>query len=279
VLTLNRARRLTITACLIAVSVIGLDASSAAGQSVPSEAQTAFYTAQYEDAAALTLEACAAGGPGGLAACELRSSAILFELKRVLDGAKDKDDAFDACAKCPALLAAFSTDTARGQAAAREILRLTPADETALFFLGKLDLNYVWLHAGTLGKKTGWDQYWEARRALDAVLKSNPHHVRAKVARAWIDYIVDTKIPWAMRWVLGGGSRKKALIALREAAAAEADPFTRAEARFGLWDLLAREKYFSVAVVVARELARDFPMNTDLPRFLSTHDPYFKASE
>jgi len=62
-----------------------------------------------------------------------------------------------------------------------------------LFFLGKLDLNYVWLQLGPLRRKTGWDEYWEARRSLDAVLKANPRHVRARVARAWIDYIVDTR--------------------------------------------------------------------------------------
>jgi hypothetical protein len=43
--------------------------------------------------------------------------------------------------------------------------------------------------------------------------------------------------------------------------------------------MLTREKSYAEAVVVARELARDFPMNSDLPKFLSTHDPYFKPSE
>ena len=71
-----------------------------------------------------------------------------------------------------------------------------------------------------LGKKTGWDEYWEARKSLDAVLKANPKHVRARVARGWIDYIVDTRMPWGTRWVLGGGNKKKGLTTLREAAAA-----------------------------------------------------------
>jgi hypothetical protein len=82
-----------------------------------------------------------------------------------------------------------------------------------------------------------------------------------------------------MRWVLGGGSRKKALAALKEAAAADADVFARAEARFGLWDMLAREKNMADAVVVARELANEFPKNADLPKFLAEHDPYFKPAE
>jgi hypothetical protein len=118
------------------------------------------------------------------------------------------------------------------QAIARARLEVDPRDEETLFFLGKLDLNYVWLQLGTLGRKTGWDEYWEARRSLDRVLKQNPHHVRAKVARAWIDYIVDTKMPRGTRWLLGGGNKKRGLRAVREAATVEADLFVRAEASF-----------------------------------------------
>jgi hypothetical protein len=273
---LSQAVQLPVPIAIVAGMSLFLAAPPAAGQPALADAQTAFYTARYEEAAAMTLEHCAAGD---VAACELRSSALHFELKRAIDGTKDRNKAFKECAKCPALLEAFLQDTAKGQAVAREALRSDAENEMALFFLGKLDLNYVWLHTGTLGKKTGWDQYWEARRSLDAVLKRNPHHVRAKVARAWVDYIVDTRIPWAMRWVLGGGSKKKALVALHEAVMADADLFDLAEARFGLWDMLTREKSYAEAVVVARELARDFPTNSDLPKFLSTHDPYFKPSE
>ena len=39
----------------------------------------------------------------------------------------------------------------------------------------------------------------------------------------------------------------------------------------GLWDVLVREKSFPEAVVLARELAKDFPANTDLPKFLERH--------
>jgi hypothetical protein len=52
------------------------------------------------------------------------------------------------------------------QAIARARLEVDPGDEQMLFFLGKVDLNYVWLQLGTLGRKTGWDEYWEARRSL-----------------------------------------------------------------------------------------------------------------
>ena len=245
-------------------------------QQALTDARAAFYNATFDAAAAMTLDLCAADHPD---ACELRSSALLMEIKRAIGDAKDKDQAFKACEKCQAILDAFMRDTARGQAAARAKLKADPEDEAALFLLGKLDLNYVWLQLGTLGRKTGWDEYWEARRSLDAILKHNPQNVRAKVARAWIDYIVDTRMPRGTRWVLGGGSRKRALVALREAAKANTDVYTRAEARFGLWDILVREKNFPEAIALAQELARDFPANTDLPKFLEQRDPDFKARQ
>ena len=56
--------------------------------------------------------------------------------------------------------------------------------------------------------RAGWILYQlgrhaDARRSLDAVIKDHPRNVRALVARAWIDYIVDTKMPWGTRWLLG----------------------------------------------------------------------------
>jgi hypothetical protein len=256
---------------------IGLAAASpAAAQTAVDNAQSAFYSARYEEAAALMLEPCAAGDPE---ACEIRTSALHFELKRALGNAKDREEAFKACAKCQGLLDAFLKDITQGKAAAAAILDKDAENEAALFLLGKLDLNYVWLHLGTLGRKTGWSEYWEARRSVEAVLKKNPAHVRAKVSRAWIDYIVDTRMPRGTRWVLGGGNKKRALIALDEAASADTDFYIAAEARFALWDIRVREKQFSAAVIVARELVRDFPANTDLPKFLAEHDPSFKSVE
>ncbi len=129
-------------------------------------------------------------GTEDLANDELRTSALLFQLKALLDRPADKDidteDALRSCATCGALVAAFLEDLHHGQALARARLRADPDDETVLFFLGKLDLNYVWLQLGTLGRRTGWDEYREARRSLDAVLKAHPQNVRALVARGWI---------------------------------------------------------------------------------------------
>jgi hypothetical protein len=231
------------------------------------DAQSLFYNGRYEEAAALVLDVRALDGPGP-ASDELRSSAVLFQLKALLEGNTKKGDALRSCTTCPALIAQFMADVRHGQNEARATLRTKPADEEALFFLGKLDLNYVWLQLGPLRRRTGWDEYWEARRSLDKVLARNPRHVRATVARAWIDYIVDTRLPWGTRWVLGGGNRKRALLQVREAAQQPSDFFTHAEAGFALWDMHVREKDLVQATEVARALARDFPENRELAAFL-----------
>ena len=122
------------------------------------EAQRMFYNGRYADAATLTADLCTAEADD-LAACELRTSALLFQLRRALGESPDKDKAFTQCAACPALLSTFVAETRRVQAIARARLEVDPGDEETLFFLGKLDLNYVWLQLGTLGRKTGWDEY------------------------------------------------------------------------------------------------------------------------
>jgi hypothetical protein len=249
----------------------------AAGGAEPTlaDAQQLFYNAHYEDAAAVML-ALQASDPDNLANDEMRTSALLFQLKALLEGRSEKDAdkalALKRCTTCPALIAAFAADMRHGQALARAALKAHPGDETALFFLGKLDLNYVWLQLGPLGKKTGWDEYWEARRSLDAVLEQNPRNVRALVARAWIDYVVDTKMPWGTRWVLGGGSKKRGVAAVREAVGIPSEFFTHAEAEFALWNMQVRERDMTPATAVARDIARDFPENHEVAAFLAAHD-------
>jgi tetratricopeptide (TPR) repeat protein len=233
------------------------------------DAQRAFFNARYEAAADLALS-LQSSDAANLAAYEVRSSALHFQLRDALGNFNDKGKAFKQCVACPDLLKAFLHGTAQGQAVARERLRIDPADAEALFFLGKLNLVYVWLHIETLGRKTGWNEYWEARRSLDAVLDINPSHNRARVARAWIDYIVDTKMARGTRWLLGGGSKKRAFIGARAAASAESDFFVRVEAEFALWEMLVRERNVSEATTIARKLAHDFPDNRKLARFLET---------
>ena len=266
---------------VLSIAIAGGAASWQVGRDPPpappdgqtlADAQSLFYNARYEEAAALTL-ALRSADPDDLAVYELRTSALLFQLKNALDSSTDKEKAFKQCAACMPLMDAFLEETTSGRSIARARLKADPDDETAQFFLGKLDLNYVWLQLGTLGRRTGWDEYWEARHSLDAVLKRNPKHVRARVARAWIDYIVDTRMPWGTGWILGGGNKKKALSAVRDAASAEADFFVQAEAEFALWDLHVRERKLKEAVPIARSLAQDFPGNRELAKFLETNDP------
>lgn len=238
--------------------------------SVLSSGWRQFYNGHYETAVA-TARTLRETDAEYVEAFELRTSALLFQIKRLLGEAPDKRDALAQCASCAALMQAFLADTAAGQAAARARLKANPSDEPAMFLLGRLDLNYVWLQVGTIGRRTGWSEYWEARRSLDDVLKRNPGHVRARVARAWIDYIVDTKVPRGTKWILGGGSRKKALAAVRQAANMDGDVWVRAEADFGLWDMLVRERDIPAAVVAAQTLVRDFPENAELTKFLLEH--------
>src|SRR2546425_12062911 len=101
-----------------AVCVAALPTSQAGGQSsgeraaLPLErptladAQSLFYNARYEAAAALTL-ALRVPDTEDLASHELRSSALLFQLKALLEGRADKDEALRNCATCPELIADF----------------------------------------------------------------------------------------------------------------------------------------------------------------------------
>jgi hypothetical protein len=251
-------------------STVAVEITGSGRSGTLEDGQWAFYNAQYQVAAEMTLEPCSCGA-GSLAACELRTAALLFQIRRALGAPADKDRALKQCLACPDLLSAFESALARGQALARARLATHPDDHTSLFLLGKLNLNYVWLQLGTLGRKTGWGEYREARRALNTVLKRHPEYVRARVARAWIDYIVDTKMPRGTRWLLGGGNKKRGLRVVREAAETATDFFAQAEARFALWDMQVRERNILEAVVTARLLVRDFPDNPELNTFLEAH--------
>jgi hypothetical protein len=250
-------------------------ADSAAHSATLEHAQRSFYNGNYESSAAATDALCVAR-PEDFEACELRTASLLFQIKKALGdtGARDKTSAWTQCAACPTLMSAFLADTVRVQSSIRGRLTVRPDDEDALFFLGKMDLNYVWLQLGTLGRKTGWDEYWEARRSLDRVLEMNPAHVRARVARAWVDYIVGSTVPRGVRWLLGGGNKKRGLLSVRDVAErGGGEFFDQVEAMFALWDMQVREREVAGAVVTARTLARDFPENRELRKFLATHDP------
>ena len=251
-----------------ALTLVGCFTGEAGAQSTTlRDAQRLFYSARYEAAAALA-ETLPPSDTESLAASELRNSALLFQIRRALGDPVNRDLALKGCARCGDLTTAFLAEMAHGQSLARARLLADRTDEAALFFLGKLNLNYVWLQLGTFGRKTGLSEYREARRSLDTVLKQNPEHVRARVARAWIDYIVDTKMPRGTKWMLGGGDKKRGLLAVQQAASTSADFFSQAEAAFALWEMQVREKDLTAAVATARGLSRDFPDNLELTRFL-----------
>ncbi len=267
---MGSAAALRISLCLAA----GF-APAAAAQETPDAtsfhhalAQQAFYNARYESAAAHAL-AWRTEDPNALAAYELHSSALLFDLKRRLGDDTTKRRAPAACSDCEPLIAAFTGEVAEGQRLARARIAADPDDESAHFFLAKLGLNYLWLHNGLLGRRTGWREYREARRAIEHALEQDSTHLRARVALAWIDYIVDTRMPWGTKWLFGGGSRTRAVAAMRDASSSPGSFYDRAEARFGLWEMLVRERDLTGASGVARDLARDFPGNDALADFIA----------
>lgn len=238
------------------------------------EAARLFFNGEYDASAEMSLRV-RTEAPDNLATFEQRSSALHFQLKREVSSPgrpRDRKQALRECARCQALIDAIIADVAEGRRLAHARLQTSPRDIEALFLLGKLDLTYVWLHNDTLGRRTGWGEYREARRVLEDVLEQDPAHVRARVARAFIYYVVDTRVPWALRWALGGGNKKRALATLRETVTVPADAAVRAEAQFALWEMLVRDGQTSDAVAVARDIADSFPDNREVRRFLAEHD-------
>ncbi|MCC7008549.1 MAG: hypothetical protein IT184_07005 [Acidobacteria bacterium] len=258
---------LLIATPLTAVAQSNLPPEATAGTPALEHGLHLFYSGRYEPSAEVALSVRTAD-PENLATYDLRTSALHFQLRRAMGDGEDRERLYKQCSSCAAIVANFMEDFAAGRAAARAQVAADPADQDALYYLGKLDLNYVWMRLGTLGQRTGWNEYWEARRSLDAVLKANPRHPRARIARAWIDYIVDTKMTRGFRWILGGGNRKRALATVREVAASDVSRFDRAEAGFALWDMEQRERNLPAAVMAAQQLAREFPENQELVRFL-----------
>src|SRR5213075_3607458 len=99
-----------------------------------------FYSARFGAAAELA-QTVPPSDIESLAASELRSSALLFQIRRAFGEPSDKDVALNRCEECRDLTAAFLAEMTHGQALARARLQRDPTDEAALFFLGKLDLN------------------------------------------------------------------------------------------------------------------------------------------
>ena len=261
------------TACLLAVPLwlAAGDNSPAERTAQPglTEAQRLFYSGQYKEAATAAAPArVSTTATEALAAFELHSSALHFQVKDLLGEAKDRQKALKACGACDGLLREFEADIVSGRAAAATRLASAPNDALTRYFHAKLTLNRLWMQNGTLGRRSGMGDYRAARADLDRVLKQIPGHIRATVARAWIEYVVDSRVPFGFKWMFGGGDRKKAIAALRAADAAATDPFDKAEAGFALWNALVREKRTAEARPVAEGLLAAFPENAELKRYL-----------
>ena len=189
------------TARAVALMLVVILTTAVRAQDVQSPAPTItdayrlFYNAHYEEAAALALSLRAAGTQD-LENDEVRTSALLFQLRGLLNGqdASDNDnrsekgEVLKSCgARCAGVMDAFNADLHHGQAVARERLKTSPDDEEALFFLGKLDLNYVWLELGLLGHKTGWDEVLGSakitRRGAQTEPESRPRPSRPRLDR------------------------------------------------------------------------------------------------
>ena len=231
-------------------------------------AQHHFYSSRYTVAADQALQLINAT-PSDLAAFELRTSALHFQIRRAMGNGKDRKAALAACLSCPALLEVFLAEIKRGKEAAKARLVEAPTDEQAMYYLSKINFSYVWLQLSTLGKRTGWDEYWEARRHVETVLKNNPSHLRARVAQAWMEYIVGSRVPWGTRWLMGGGNKDRGVRAMRNAAAAPGDFYSEVEADFALWEMLVREGKRAEALPMAKDLLAKFPDNEDLAKFVS----------
>jgi hypothetical protein len=259
---------MTTTLVLVLLVLAAGEARAADGLA---EAEALFYDGRYGEAGALAQTLST--DDSMMRIYELRTSALHFQIRAALeDGGRNRSKAFDRCLACRDQMEQFMRELHSGQALARATLKDHPRDETALYFLGKLDLNYVWLVLGTLGRKTGWNEFWEARHSLDQLLADHPDHLRGRVAHAWIEYIVDTRMPWGTAWMLGGGNKRRALATMNDAAHADGEFYDRAEAMFGLWEMEVREGNADAALITARRLASLFPANRGVARFIDSHD-------
>jgi hypothetical protein len=125
---------------------------------------------------------------------------------------------------------------------------------------------------GRSAEKTGWDEYWEARRSLDLVVRRQPQHVRALVARAWIDYIVrhQDAVGHAV-----GARRGHQEASARDRAGSREPPVRFLHARRGEVRAVGHASAGTQPEAVAeagRELADDFPDNREVAAFLETRE-------
>ena len=185
------------------------------------------------------------------------------------DGA-DRDRAFKQCAACPVLLAEFQAEITLGQAAARGAAANADNDN-ARFFLGKIDLNYVWMQLATLGNCTRWDPGHGSAQGHgshhQAPADAHPRPRRAGVDRLHRRHPRDLGLPLgAGRWQ----QETRAGLDARGGQRRHGHHFTD-RSEVGLWEMLVREKQFAEAKTIAKALATEFPENKELAIFIKTH--------
>jgi hypothetical protein len=86
------------------------------------EAHRLFFNGQYDDAAALA-QSVRSADPESLAASELRTSAIHFQIKRAFGTPDNKERAWDECTSCQELMRTFLAETNAGRNIARAQLK------------------------------------------------------------------------------------------------------------------------------------------------------------
>ena len=202
-----------------------------------------------------------------LATRELRTSALLFQVRRAIGSAKDKDKALKQCAACGALMDAFQVETARGLDLARARLKTHPGDDEALFFLGQIQPESrvaAPRDAGAqdrMGSSTG-------KRGRASTRSSHALHITlAHGSHAHGSTTSSTRGCRAGRAGCSAAATRSARCSrFAKRPAPTRTFFVHAEAAFALWDLHVREKDLVEATRLARDLARDFPENLESPR-------------
>ena len=96
----------TVAAAVVGFCTLVLGSAAPLGAATVDEAYRLFYASRFEESAAAAAELTAAN-PGDLVAWEIRTSALHFQLKRLVGEGKDKKGAFARCAECPKLLSTF----------------------------------------------------------------------------------------------------------------------------------------------------------------------------
>ena len=138
-----------------------------------------------------------------------------------------------------------------------------------MYYLAKIDLNYLWMQFSTLGHRTGWDEYWEAKRP-DRGRAHEATHPPPGTGGPGVDGL-HRGHAGALGHTVGDGRREPGPRAQDPAQCRSraGDFYAKVEADFALWEMLAREGKRDEALPIAQGLLVKFPENEDLSKFVS----------